>query len=1115
MINKKRGIGNFRRILILSILVVSLLSFNVFSQIVNGNTNPVAYDFRCDITGDTCGGTCKKAFSIPTDACTLNVILKGANWDDEGGTSTDTGFQWSHTGCKCKCPDDKGGDNCAGEDQKLNLNVKLPDPLGNPIAVSINAINSCKGPLGIIIAHYVVTQAQCNDGYKCDSSTGTVQCVKDSSSTKEKTTCYGKDGNKQDPQSLTPDNFGVFVTDAGVEQADGDASSGACNCIKNSVWDATAKCCGDDTSDGGKIVSDKFLCNVKSDGPNEWLLATTAGNVRYVSSEHAEYLSTGSAWKKCDGQFWNQPVGDREYICVGRGKGSIIQCRGDATSISQADGGVFSTGQSIKPSDFKSEPIISGSGASVPASSNTNTYYCASNKKFVNDLDSVNYQSTCEKAGFAWTGTKCCSEDDDNTTICQPYSGGCPETQGCIPQEGEGCSKVTEYYNDEGAIGGCWDSSLIKPGVFVKGTDYSVINFNGVFHGCNIKDSLKQIKDKQASDLIKNHAFCSNEPVKGYYCSYFGTWNLTNGKNNTHLTFIPSTGTGAFFRSDGTPYFTFYPNDGTLVANRDAFTFTLNDAQPGTKLMADIKKDLQPIGSRLTICEVGIGSTSCTSSAVPQVSDLGKYTEDIFINAEKKGTINVEVVANNNADLFKSGDVLPYFTFTPNNGVMPAGRGPFTFKLYGSANDKLSVNINKNEQDIGSVSVCQIPSGSSSCTFTASPRESDAGFYKEDVLINDIKAGSISLLVTSSAAECCAKEQCWDGNRCVDNQKSDVTSAPIYSARCIDGVWVPSKIKYIPDGSKSGYCGKESQCLLSVEQVATEKCIDSGTYRQDNYCEDGNWTSRTKLLALKFLKIKNELGNSDFKLFCDNKTNTLNYLEYTIGDLPVSAILESDLGTNNFCVLITQGKIVLGSTTNHELKNVRDKGVLGIGNCDNTQALVADGEYHFCDPSSKKLWFNQKLNSFIFSNSGVEIKSQTEQASLIRSLIKNIIDKIKRIIGAVQPEQVLDDTFIKGITKFDRLYLSKESGKIVRGSIDGLATSNINAVFEYQGLNFDICQFVRKYNQTKKMDSRDDKSGMACNKDSDIYYVLAQGNKFTLVNPDTIWTDMTSKLRLK
>ena len=177
----------------------------------------------------------------------------------------------------------------------------------------------------------------------------------------------------------------------------------------------------------------------------------------------------------------------------------------------------------------------------------------------------------------------------------------------------------------------------------------------------------------------------------------------------------------------------------------------------------------------------------------------------------------------------------------------------------------------------------------------------------------------VNTTINTTLAECCAQNQCWNGISCANSQKSEPLSKPIGDGfRCIDGDWIKSNLKFTPDGSLSGYCSKESQCLVDPFAKNKSSCIESGQYIKDDYCEDGNWSSRTKLLALKMIKLK----SGDYTLFCDNRKNTLNNLNYLVGSDQLASDILIDLDANNFCVLSSKGIVIAGTTINRDIDNI-------------------------------------------------------------------------------------------------------------------------------------------------------------------------------------------------
>ena len=141
--------------------------------------------------------------------------------------------------------------------------------------------------------------------------------------------------------------------------------------------------------------------------------------------------------------------------------------------------------------------------------------------------------------------------------------------------------------------------------------------------------------------------------------------------------------------------------------------------------------------------------------------------------------------------------------------------------------------------------------------------------------------------------------------------------------------------------------------------------------------------------------------------------------------------------------------------------------IFGVTSC--SASLTDDGQYHSCD-ASNKVWFNKRLKSFIYSSSAITIPSEQESSSFIINLVKNIIDSIKRLIT----NPPFDESYLKGVKKFNKLYMSEQNGKSIRGSIEGKSIKN--AVIQYTGFDTDICKFVEQFNQAKK----DFSSGISC-----------------------------------
>lgn len=377
-----------------------------------------------------------------------------------------------------------------------------------------------------------------------------------------------------------------------------------------------------------------------------------------------------------------------------------------------------------------------------------------------------------------------------------------------------------------------------------------------------------------------------------------------------------------------------------------------------------------------------------------------------------------------------------------------------------------------------------------------------------------------------SNSGCCAAAECWNDVSCVDINSETTISSNVY--RCVSaagvGQWAAGIAKTTPDGTTSGYCTSPTQCLIDPNAAnADDQCVESGEYSNDNYCEDGDWSSRTKLLALELLKIK---GNAaDYTLFCDDKKNTLNHLDYNvIGTTKARQLLESNLDTNNFCVVSFGNNVVIATSINNEITGTSSSvfsdilDVFNIGSCSNNDVLKHDGDFHACD-STNTLWINNMTKSMIYSKNSINFGTGFSFTNLINS----IKDAIRNLFSLNVDK--LD--YLNKVNRFDRLYMSEKSGKAIRGSLYNKFIGNVRtAAIEYSGFTTNVCTLVNEYGNRYNPNDPNAVSGISCKQDdvdSTKFYVLMQGSisttpnqgGLTNLNPDKIWPDLTSKLRLK
>ncbi len=246
----------------------------------------------------------------------------------------------------------------------------------------------------------------------------------------------------------------------------------------------------------GKNVNDEW----------QWVPLAELGEIHEMNCPDGSVVSNGTAFFSCGSQL--------EGITKDFGGFRIVNFGRVSHEYSCSDRTVYECGGISGP--FSS---INGLDMGMTNPSFEDTYYCASDGDWTKDLDSKD-EPSCTSAGYSWTGTYCCSEDDD----------------------------IKEYYNDPAypnGLGGCWNKVFIPTGDFVPylpvGAD-RVINYKGQFFGCRIPQSstILQLKDvfrQPPHDVLVNNSVtpCGavlaniHESTKPHaVCQPNGKWDFTS-----------------------------------------------------------------------------------------------------------------------------------------------------------------------------------------------------------------------------------------------------------------------------------------------------------------------------------------------------------------------------------------------------------------------------------------------------------------------------------------------------------------------------------------------------------------------------------------------------------
>ncbi|MDO8740241.1 MAG: hypothetical protein Q7J54_01560 [Candidatus Woesearchaeota archaeon] len=387
---------------------------------------------------------------------------------------------------------------------------------------------------------------------------------------------------------------------------------------------------------------------------------------------------------------------------------------------------------------------------------------------------------------------------------------------------------------------------------------------------------------------------------------------------------------------------------------------------------------------------------------------------------------------------------------------------------------------------------------------------------------------------SESTTACCQDSQCFNGTICVDDQAGNPYAQAYENKRCINGEWEDAYPKKTWDNA-AGYCPEQPQCLVNPSGTyennsnpeayfgsSPPQCINGGQFILDHYCENGNWTTRTKQLALTMIRLA---GSSEYTLFCDDYANVLNYYNYIITGTKNAKDYISNTCTfgsqinqpcaNQVCILNYSDKILFGITLNTNISAFID--VLGLSSC----TVTNDGQFHSCDANTKA-WYNNASKTLIYSNAAFSMPT-TITSSYLKTLslifLENPILALHSFINIIlQPSfdfggnpVSFDYSFINQTKDFSHLYMLRTTDKSIFALIENNIPDATGVITKYLVINYtgfsalNICDDY--VNRTNKY---------ICYKDDDKFYIAAKpfADKITDAVFD-LWRDFTSKLRIQ
>ncbi|MBI4439392.1 hypothetical protein HY638_00300 [Candidatus Woesearchaeota archaeon] len=367
-------------------------------------------------------------------------------------------------------------------------------------------------------------------------------------------------------------------------------------------------------------------------------------------------------------------------------------------------------------------------------------------------------------------------------------------------------------------------------------------------------------------------------------------------------------------------------------------------------------------------------------------------------------------------------------------------------------------------------------------------------------------------------AECCPANRCWVGNYtteyiadgrleirdgCIQDMYSYTGTEYVYIAsdsnpyRCINGTWDNATLKTSPFGLY-GYCPKNDMCLRDPGGRASQNgntsfkakpvCLYGGQYmeNEDWYCANGDWYSRTALIAEQLLKISAE----DLTLACGNQQEMLNYIDYLSQDnIPMKDYLSN---ANNACILSHDGKIAFGISLKKPVSSSYLSFLKAIGKsetyCDN---VLDDGNFNIC--TQGEVYYNRNLNSMIY------LPDQASFSSGIFGSFLSEISSMDAIIPSV-PSSYGNYGLFGKIRFFNSIFIKKHGLVFIAGVAEAPMSGDSVMGVSYSGISTDLCSTASKYPENAKL---------FCTRQGQKIYIL--NNRESTIT--SVFPDLTYKLR--
>ena len=285
--------------------------------------------------------------------------------------------------------------------------------------------------------------------------------------------------------------------------------------------------------------------------------------------------------------------------------------------------------------------------------------------------------------------------------------------------------------------------------------------------------------------------------------------------------------------------------------------------------------------------------------------------------------------------------------------------------------------------------------------------------------------------------------------------------------------WRETNIKYTWDRYSDDMCAFIPQCLVNPDgnvsldnqtelwyagdaNAQQPKCINSNQYILDYYCINGDWASRTKLIALHMLKMAQDNSAGNFTIFCGPAEDALNRINYAVegGDM-VSALLSTckrgirDVGCiNNVCVLKTPSLVAVGASMNNESFKVNFLNALNASNPSTACNSLPPNVFTECASTLKgKVYYNPSIQAIIHAQSRpADFNFQDFVNAWFVAPMAKILNYVSSRIS-----QGISFGYFNNTGLFNNIYIAKDTPREIFGFVERQQT---NQSLDYMGVKF-------------------------------------------------------------